>query len=107
MNVSEERGRITARVSQAVQEKLQAAADLTGATLNQFVVQSALERAEQIIDRETMIATTREDAALLIEMLENPPKPNEAFARGLERYKSRIKNGVYRSFNGSGAPRPE
>jgi uncharacterized protein (DUF1778 family) len=65
------------------------------------VVQSALEKAEQIIDRERMIAVTRRDAAMLIELLENPPKPNPALKRALQRYKGRIKNGSLRSTAGS------
>ena len=93
----EERGRITARVSQSVQERLQAAADLQGATLNQFVVQSALEKAERIIDRETTINLTRRDAAMLITMLENPSKPNAALLKAFERYKNKIKNGSLHS----------
>jgi uncharacterized protein (DUF1778 family) len=100
-NVAEERGRITARVPLVVQEKLQEAADLTGATLNQFVVQCALERAEEIIDREKVIAITREDAAMLIELLENPPKPNAAFKRALDRYKGRIRDGSLHNKAGS------
>ncbi len=35
--------RLTTRITDHVQEKLQTAADLVGATLNQFVVQAALE----------------------------------------------------------------
>lgn len=98
----DERGRITARVSQSVQEKLQAAADLQGATLNQFVVQSALEKAEKIIDRETMISLTRRDAAMLITMLENPSKLNAALSKALGRYKNKVANGSLRSNAGQG-----
>src|SRR5690606_16480644 len=100
MNVSEERGRITARVPLAVQEKLQEAADLTGATLNQFVVQCALEKAEQIIDREKLIAMTAKDAAMLIELLENPPVRNAAYMNALKRYQNRVENGSLRSTTG-------
>ena len=46
------RGRITARLSADKQELLQLAADLSGSTLNQFVVQSALRAAEQVIEHE-------------------------------------------------------
>ena len=45
-----DRGRITARVPLSVQETLETAASLTGATLNQFVVQAALHEAERIIE---------------------------------------------------------
>lgn len=98
-----ERGRITARISRSVQEKLQAAADLQGATLNQVVVQSALEKAERIIDRETTISLTRKDAAMLITMLENPPKPNAALSKALEGYRNRVENGSLRSKAGQAA----
>jgi len=85
----EERGRITARVSLTLQAKLQAAADLSGATLNQFVVQSALEKAKQILDRETIITFSRKDAAMMIDLLDNPQPPNEALMRARARYQRR------------------
>lgn len=102
-NSIKERGRITARVSQSVQEKLQAAADLQGATLNQFVVQSALEKADQIIDREMTISLTRRDAAMLIAMLENPSKANATLLSAFERYKNKVKNGSFHSNAGQEA----
>lgn len=101
-HATEERGRITARVSQIVQEKLQAAADLQGATLNQFIVQSALEKAEKIIGHEAMISLTRKDAALLVTMLENPSKPNAALSKAFERYKKKVGNGLLHSNAGKG-----
>jgi uncharacterized protein (DUF1778 family) len=88
-----ERGRITARVSQSIQEKLQEAADLTGATLNQFVVQSALERAEKLIEHETTINLTRRDAAMLFNMIENPSSPNAVLAKASARYKKEVESG--------------
>ena len=103
MSLVEARGRITARVPLAVQEKLQEAANLVGSTVNQFVIQCALEKAEKIIDRETMIGLTRRDAAMLIELLENPPKPNPALKQALKQYKDKIKNGALRSTAGSDA----
>ena len=102
MHAIEERGRITARVSQPVAEKLQEAADLTGATVNQFLVQAALEKAEKIIDRERAIRLTLEDAAMLINLLENPSKPNSALLGAFERFKDKVENGVFRSNPGSG-----
>ena len=41
--------RITARVSEQVKETLSSAAEIMGATLNQFLIQAALEKAENII----------------------------------------------------------
>jgi len=103
MHTTEERGRITARVSNPIAEKLQEAADLTGATVNQFLVQAALEKAEKIIDRERTIRFSLEDAAMLINMLETPSKPNAALAKAFTRYKKKVANGSLRNRTGSGA----
>ena len=71
--------RITARVSAQIQPTLITAADLTGATLNQFLVQSALEKAESIIEKDKLIHLTNKDAQLFFETRENPPGPNTNF----------------------------
>ena len=60
---TEERGRITARVPQTVQDTLQQAAELLGATLNQFVVQAALSEARRVIERDRVIHLSSTDAA--------------------------------------------
>jgi uncharacterized protein (DUF1778 family) len=94
MTVTENRDRITNRVPQPIAIKLQEAADLTGATLNQFMVQAALEKAEKIIERETVIRLSKNDAAMLINMLDYPSKPNAALTRAFERFKAReVDNG--------------
>lgn len=74
---------------------------MTGTTLNQFVVQAALERAERLIDRETTIGLTREDAAMLFAMLENPSKPNDVLMQAFEQYKHEVENGLLNSNAGS------
>ena len=89
------RERVTARMSTQVAAKLQEAAELTGATVNQFMVQAALEKAQKIIDRENLIMFSAEDAAMFINMLENPPPPNEALKRAFERHKKKENDGVF------------
>ena len=83
--------RLTTRITDHVQEKLQAAADLVGATLNQFVVQAALEKAEKVIESESMILLTRRESLRLLEMIENPPPRNKKFLEAQARYQ-RLKN---------------
>lgn len=87
MTATENRDRITARVSQPIATKLQIAADLTGATLNQFLVQAAIEKADRIIENERTILFSREDAALFIKMLDEPGLPNEALTKAFARLK--------------------
>ncbi|WP_050462939.1 type II toxin-antitoxin system TacA family antitoxin [Herbaspirillum autotrophicum] len=92
MNATENRDRITARVSQPIATKLQVAADLTGATLNQFLVQAAVEKADKIIDHEQTIRFSRDDAALFMKMLDNPAQSNAALAKAFERRNNKVKN---------------
>ncbi len=74
-----------------MQGKLQAAADLVGATLNQFVVQAALEKAEKVIESESTISLTRRESLRLLEMIENPPPRNAKFLLAQARYE-KVKN---------------
>lgn len=94
MTTTETSDRITNRVPQTITLKLQEAAELTGATLNQFMVQASLEKAEKIIEREKTIHFSKSDAAMIINLFDNPSKPNAALMRAFEKFKQReIDNG--------------
>ncbi|MCK5190241.1 MAG: DUF1778 domain-containing protein [Methylococcales bacterium] len=82
--------RITARVSEQIKETLITAANLTGATLNQFLVQSALEKAENIIEKDKLIHLSHKDAQLFFDVLENPREPNEKLKNAVKSYKANI-----------------
>lgn len=84
--------RITTRVTDHVQSKLQAAADLVGATVNQFVVQAALEKAERLIESESSIALTRKGSVWLLDRLENPPPRNAKFKAAQAHYLGVVSN---------------
>ncbi|WP_404359512.1 DUF1778 domain-containing protein [Methylotuvimicrobium sp. KM1] len=83
--------RITARVSEQIKETLIAAADLTGATLNQFLVQAALEKAERVIEKDKLIHLSQQDAEFFFDVLDNPPEPNDKLINAVKNYKARIK----------------
>lgn len=85
--------RLTARITGHVQDKLQMAADLVGATVNQFVVQAALEKAEKVIESESTIVLTRRESLRLLELIENPPPRNEKFLQAMARYQRMKNNG--------------
>jgi uncharacterized protein (DUF1778 family) len=88
MTTPDNKDRITARVSQSIATKLQVAAELTGATLNQFLVQAAIEKADRVIENERTILFSREDAALFIRMLDEPALPNAALSKAFARRSS-------------------
>jgi uncharacterized protein (DUF1778 family) len=100
-----ERGRVSARVPLQVQETLELAAAMVGATVNQFMVQTALREAERIIEQERVIRLSACDAEAFIQALENPPLPNAKLKAALQRYQDAKQNDEDTSFNWQ--PRPK
>ena len=58
-------------------EQLEAAARAMGTSVNQFMVQSALEKAEVVLEKEKLIKLSSEESLKLFSILDNPPEPNE------------------------------
>lgn len=85
------RKRITARVSERVQRALEQAAELTGSTVNQFVVQTAFQEAQRLLERETVIRLSQEDARTLLALLDHPPKPNKRLKDAARAFKNSVR----------------
>ena len=85
------RKRITARVSDRVRETLEQAAELSGATVNQFVVQSAFVEAQRVIERESVIRLSQKDARKVLSLLDNPPKPNKRMKDAVKAFKGSVR----------------
>ncbi|WP_298272773.1 DUF1778 domain-containing protein [Geobacter sp.] len=77
--------RIPARMPHAVYERISEAAQAVGATLNQFLVQAALEKANEILEQERIIALSTKAAKTVFDLIENPPEPNERLKKALKR----------------------
>ena len=69
--------RIPARMPPEVYERIAAAARTIGATLNQFLVQSALDKANDILERERVINLSTRAAEGFFDLIKNPPDPND------------------------------
>ena len=91
--------RIGARVPREVYETLCRAAELTGATVNQFLVQSALKEAQAVIEREEIIRLSPRDWNWLLELIENPPKPNTKLKSAMKRYQRAKRDDAGTSFS--------
>ena len=81
------RGRVSARLPRALQNRLAAAAELVGATVNQFIVQAALEKAEQVIEHERVIKLSTRDTKQLLAALDSPRPPNDRLQAALVRHR--------------------
>jgi len=89
--LEEPRKRITARVSDSVRDTLEQAAELLGATVNQFVVQTAYVEAQRVIERESVIRLSQKDARTILALLDNPPKPNKRLKDAVKIYKGMVR----------------
>ncbi|MDF5713535.1 MAG: DUF1778 domain-containing protein [Rhizonema sp. NSF051] len=87
LNSHENTVRVTARIPVSVQEILERAAELSGATLNQFMVQAALKEAKKIIEDERLIMLSVSDAEKVFSLIENPPAPNTSLKSAMRKHK--------------------
>ena len=91
-NVAERpRKRITARVSGSVRKTLEQAAELLGATVNQFVVQSAYQEAQRLLERESVIRLSQADARRVFSLLETRPKAAKALKEAVKAYRGSVR----------------
>ena len=87
----EDKTRITARVPAKLRDTLEQAAQIQGATLNQFVVQSAFREAQRIVERETLICLSQRDARKLFMLLDHPPKPNGRLKEAVKACRAKVR----------------
>ncbi len=80
--------RVTARLPASVKETLQKAADLTGATLNQFMVQAAIKEAQKVINTEQVIHLSAQDADRIFSLIGNPPTSNVYLKDAIQRHQA-------------------
>ncbi|WP_376787820.1 type II toxin-antitoxin system TacA family antitoxin [Aliamphritea hakodatensis] len=68
--------RLVARVPQEVQEFVKNAADLSGATLSQFIVEAVTAKARSVYESEQNIRLSMQGAEAVFAALDNPPPVN-------------------------------
>ncbi|MBU0653509.1 MAG: DUF1778 domain-containing protein [Gammaproteobacteria bacterium] len=87
MTTAQSLPRITARVDAATQALLTKAAALAGvSSINSFVLNAAIEKAKQLIEREQVLKLSERDAVLLAEALDAPAKVHPRLQQAAKRY---------------------
>lgn len=76
-NAAKKTERISARVNDSVHDKIHEAAELSGSTLNQFLVAAAIKEAERVIEKERIVRLDAESSRQFLDVLANPPAPSE------------------------------
>ena len=89
-NAERKETRLVARTSAEIQEIIQRAADYSGATLSQFLIESAMERARNVIERTETLSLSMAGADALFAALENPPKANNKLLKAAQHYRDTV-----------------
>lgn len=89
-NAEHKETRLVARTSTEIQAIIQRAADYSGATLSQFLIDSAMEKARSVIERTETLRLSMAGADALFAALENPPKANTKLLKAAQYYKDTV-----------------
>jgi len=84
--VSPKRGRLQIRLDQQAKAVLERAAGYSRKTVSQFVLESSLERADQVIHDKELITLSPNDWQRFQDALIEPPAPNAALRKAYASY---------------------
>lgn len=82
--------RLVARVTTEIQEMIQRAADHSGASVSQFMIEAAMEKARNVIQETETLHLSVTGADALFAALDNPPKPNSKLLQAAQHYKETV-----------------
>lgn len=83
--------RVAVRLTPEVKDRLEYAAKITGRSVSDFVVSSALEAAQAHIDRQERFRLAAQDRSIFLSALARPPAPNKALRDAAKRYRNRTR----------------
>lgn len=76
--------RVEARLAPEALALVRRAAEIEGRSVSDFVVSAAQDAARRTIEDNSVIRLAAEDQLKFVEMLINPPEPNEALKRAAQ-----------------------
>ncbi|HEU0055453.1 MAG TPA: DUF1778 domain-containing protein [Longimicrobium sp.] len=89
--VAEEAGaRLSFRVNPALKSLIERAALYSGETVTSYAVSTLADAARRVVREHEMTMLSDRDRDLFLDLLDNPPPPNEALRRAAASYRERI-----------------
>lgn len=73
---AEDNGRMSLRIPADAKALLMRGAALRNTTLTDFVLRTSVDAARHVIEEAERLQLSERDSALVLELLDNPPKPN-------------------------------
>lgn len=80
---------VSVRVCAKVYDALAQAAELSGATLNQFLVQPAYQKAQEVLEKEQFIIMRARSASVFFDAMEHRLAPNNKLRSYVKSYISK------------------
>ncbi|PTA93506.1 DUF1778 domain-containing protein [Kosakonia sp. H7A] len=77
--------RIDLRLTDEDKKMIEEAAAMTNQTVTQFLVNSASERAAEVIEQHRRLILSEESWTRVMDAIENPPAPNDKLKRAAKR----------------------
>lgn len=79
--------RVNLRVDAKTKALLMQAAELSGVPLTEFLVQTALERADRLMSQPKATLVSREAFFRVLDLIENPPPPTDYLIEAMQKFK--------------------
>jgi uncharacterized protein (DUF1778 family) len=83
--------RLEARVSSDQKDLFQRAAEMTGRTLSEFVIDSTLEAAARIVQEHEVIRLCRDEQIALVSALLAPPESGARLKKAVQTYRKKAR----------------
>jgi uncharacterized protein (DUF1778 family) len=83
--------RLNFRLPVELKERIEKAAIISGVTVTDFAISILGNSADEVLEKHQTRTLSNRDRDIFLEMLENPPQPNEALINAVKDYKARVK----------------
>lgn len=82
--------RLNFRLPSEIKERIETAALVSGLTVTDFAITALATTAEKVLEKHQTRTLSNRDRDRFLEMLENPPEPNEKLKNAVKNYKKRV-----------------
>lgn len=81
--------RIDIRATESAKDTIESAAQYVGTTISAFILESAMEKATKVLRQAQTIKLNLQEQDRFMQILENPPEPNEKLKQLVKKHKEK------------------
>ena len=82
--------RFNFRLPADIKDRIEKAAIVSGLTVTDFAINALANTADEVLEKHHNRILSDRDRDIFLDMLENPPEPNEALLAAVKEYRKRI-----------------